>query len=1472
MKRLLASLSVFALLLGLVPLHPVAAAHADFRLQNFSTATSASFSSLTGGMGVNADDVSQWSAGSDWSIVSSPVAGMSNKVARLTGPSDSTSGVLQFTSNPWLEDMTLSFKYAVLPGAVFVSGDTATVEWSNDRGNTWTVWHQWDLGTLQPAPSGVHTITSPVLPDELEYRNVQFRATVVLANVDTSIVIDDVRFDGTEKNMIEGGVYEDVNGNGTYDGGVEVWQNNRTVQLYAIDGLGGRTLLDSMLTGAADSNTNSVYASHYVGSGQYRFLNVPDGKYQVCEIIDDSAPGLDWNQTSPKQDFLDPFLDPDRNVADVEAVVDQSNSGQYCYELTLNEGANRGQQHALRFGNQSFPDPDATLTIEKVIVDSGAEVGDFQYTLTVNGNDQALSAFEEGGTDIVLTAGDTYEVVEAGHEDFDAVLSSGCAGTITGGTDVVCTITNTHIPDAGTITIVKELIRDHGTPDTESDFDLMLTDVQAQVDATRHVLSGVAQTVDPGTYTVSEAWFADHEVEYPGAVLSDWYTQTIVCTSDAQQGTLSLPFTVADDEHVTCTITNDDKPATITFTKLINGGPTVSASSFSFAIDGTDVSIVNGNTLMGPSSDSIVFTGNATGTQITLDAGMFTLDEVAATNYLLLLNNPDCAGVTLTPGQHLDCTATNSYTGPSAYLQGFFYKDLNSNGTWDGAPDGGSTSRLNDLDVSLYNSAGVKIDSMLTGRANTNTTTTYASGPVSKGQYRFRYLPAGVYYVCAPDLTATYDQTSPQLNFKDPVLAGAARVSSVADTYAPVNDQYCYRVELRTNEHRTRLRLGFEDAPIVNPNPTRELMGSKFNDGDSDGGWGKDEDGLADWSMYLVKQVATAQVNGNAEDAVNGTFSFTFEDGKQYIVRASGTFEAGDNITADAKYSVRSPNTDWTDFVQNYEIFGTGLLDLKLDGVMQNWGPYNADHVYFTTIEGDGELSTFEVEDIFPSNNTGLLQLEVYEVLDTTVTDENGDYSFDVTGLTGELGVIEDTHVSGWEQTLPAGEMHMYSVAESEDDAFDLNFGNHQFGRGISESIVPTLSCIEPTEGEDMYRAHFGYVNNNADIAFIAAGSNDNRLLGGGLSGSNQGQPSNFQVGEQTDVFTVDFNRSIPLTWTIETYDDENSITADQNSVLCNQEPVDPATITLHKILYTDNGAPETVDDFVFMIDGSPVQLDEPIVVTPNVAHAISEAYVQPPTEGEVVADRYMITFDEACSGGTFTLADGQDLVCTITNDDLSDVIYPGTLMATLMINNGSAVAEDFEIFMSGSSEEYTSGTTLDPFNGAYTVNVTLTPADYTLVFSDDCVLTGGTSADGYVSSDEDATCTITATYSPNQTSGGSGNGGGGGGGGSGSRRAPTNNNDVTNNQENEEDGNNGSGDVLGQSDEQPEGIVLGESDEQDPGATTEGGNGGGGVIAPLPTPIIAGVNDELPRTGLPIGGLLALGSVLGLVFKRRED
>jgi|GEM_PF-5913502 len=221
-----------------------------------------------------------------------------------------------------------------------------------------------------------------------------------------------------------------------------------------------------------------------------------------------------------------------------------------------------------------------------------------------------------------------------------------------------------------------------------------------------------------------------------------------------------------------------------------------------------------------------------------------------------------------------------------------------------------------------------------------------------------------------------------------------------------------------------------------------EIKGKKFNDLNRNGA-DDSEPGLKNWKILAAQKVD--EINVAAQNMRTVTSNISLESGQKYLLRVSGTFGAGDSITADAKYSVRAPNTYWTDYVQNYESYGPTLLDLQINNSSPNWGSYNPSHVYWLTYNGGGSTINFRIYDIYPSNNSGSLNVKIYKVLSETTTADDGSYTLSLTGAIGNDVIVAEETQEGYVQTAPTGENFGYCNVTPYQTT-TCNFGNFKLG------------------------------------------------------------------------------------------------------------------------------------------------------------------------------------------------------------------------------------------------------------------------------------------------------------------------------------------------------------------------------------------------------------------------------------------
>ncbi len=268
---------------------------------------------------------------------------------------------------------------------------------------------------------------------------------------------------------------------------------------------------------------------------------------------------------------------------------------------------------------------------------------------------------------------------------------------------------------------------------------------------------------------------------------------------------------------------------------------------------------------------------------------------------------------------------------------------------------------------------------------------------------------------------------------------------------------------------------GFNDIETLSNTITTgtwaRVAGLKYNDLNGNGSQDTGEPALSGWTIFAGQQVDHFQVDSNT--ATPHT-SVILDNGQKYFVQVNGTFYAGDNITADAKYSVRIPNATWTDEVQHYEAYGPTLLDLQIDGVSPDWGHYNGDHRYWLTITGDGSTKDFSIYDIYYPNNIGSLDVTIYRVVAEDITDSNGEYTLDITGITGDLTIAEQSQTD-WVQSAPNS--GSYTVT-APVDVSGRDFGNRYIDP--NDTTAPTSSLTvssSPTRDIDNRVTNGGFEN-----------------------------------------------------------------------------------------------------------------------------------------------------------------------------------------------------------------------------------------------------------------------------------------------------------------------------------------------------------------------------------------------------------
>ena len=278
-----------------------------------------------------------------------------------------------------------------------------------------------------------------------------------------------------------------------------------------------------------------------------------------------------------------------------------------------------GQSATCTVSNDDQP---AHLIVKKVVVnDNGGTKVASDFSFQVNGG--AATSFEaDGQNDMTVNAG-TYNVTEPGVSGYTTSYDD-CSDIHLGvGETATCTITNDD--NAAHLTLVKEVVNDNGGTAVAADW------VVSASGPTPISGNGAANgDVDAGSYSLSESGGPD------GYTAGDWS-----CDGGTQDG---ASVSLALGESATCTITNDDNPATLIVKKVVvndNGGTKV-ASDFSFQ--------VNGGAAQKFEADGQ--------NDLSVDAGTYNVTEPGVAGYTTTYQG--CDAIDLAVGETATCVITNN--------------------------------------------------------------------------------------------------------------------------------------------------------------------------------------------------------------------------------------------------------------------------------------------------------------------------------------------------------------------------------------------------------------------------------------------------------------------------------------------------------------------------------------------------------------------------------------------------------------------------------------------------------------------------------------------------------------------------------------------------------------------------------------------------------------------------------------------
>jgi large repetitive protein len=187
-------------------------------------------------------------------------------------------------------------------------------------------------------------------------------------------------------------------------------------------------------------------------------------------------------------------------------------------------------------------------------------------------------------------------------------------------------------PTTGTLIVIKHVVNNNGGTKTAADFSIHVKSSGTDVSGSPAfgAEGGSTYTLTPGSYVVSEDAppFGYAQVGFSGNCDG---TGTVTVVAGATK---------------TCTITNDDIQPKLVVIKHVTNDSGGSAAAAAFTM-----------TVTGSSPSPAAFSGNESGTTVTLNAGAYSVGESGPTGYSRS-DSSDCSG-SIAIGETKTCTITN---------------------------------------------------------------------------------------------------------------------------------------------------------------------------------------------------------------------------------------------------------------------------------------------------------------------------------------------------------------------------------------------------------------------------------------------------------------------------------------------------------------------------------------------------------------------------------------------------------------------------------------------------------------------------------------------------------------------------------------------------------------------------------------------------------------------------------------------
>jgi uncharacterized repeat protein (TIGR01451 family) len=715
-----------------------------------------------------------------------------------------------------------------------------------------------------------------------------------------------------------------------------------------------------------DDDTNPPY------SNTTTFSNLGAGTYSVTE-----NPYTTWTLT----DLV--CVDPDRGT-----IVDIS-SRNATIDLDF------GENITCTFTNSRRP---KINIIKHVINDNGGTSVASDFTVNVTGENPSKTTFlgSESGTWVYFDPG-SYSIDEIEQTGYAKSLSANCLGTLNYGNSRTCTITNDDI--APTLTLVKTVVNDNGGNKNGGDWVLY-------ADGSDEPFYNWGPTVGPNQvkagveYTLSETSNSGYQA-------SSW-----ICTGGGTQ--VGNKITLALNEDVTCTITNDDLPGHLIVHKETN--PANDPTGFVILLEG-------GNLASGRARRDL---STVVPVNYEVNAGTFSVSEDSLSGWDETTNT--CSNIEVGIGETKECTITNTKLSS---IQGKKFEDMNGDGDRDP-----SDTFLNGWTINLYKQGGgwEFVEPMTTGDTGT------------LGQYRFENLMPNRYLVCETPKNG-WMQTAP--------ISGTR-----------YDDSVCFEIDLSAGQNLQGYQFGnFEKGKV---------QGMKYEDVDGDSlSHESGEIFMNNWDVRLYKDWSNPVPVTTSNTGETGQFKYTdLELGTYYACEVKqpdwaqtwpsvGDYPVTDSGVTHPEYGVAVSKLSGAE--DEYPVCWQTVINSSGDfNQLLRFGNARLSSIHgykWNDINGDGERCTsnlftrglidteFGCEEKLSGWTIELYKItegdgqDIRQLIDSKETDDSeedlGGYWFENL-LPGTYEVCE-VNKPGWEQTYP-GSCHRVVLPDDNSDGY--NFGN----------------------------------------------------------------------------------------------------------------------------------------------------------------------------------------------------------------------------------------------------------------------------------------------------------------------------------------------------------------------------------------------------------------------------------------------